>query len=436
MAGKNGQGAASVWLRRAIGVVVVLLIAAWFGRDRILGPHVGTVTLAPTELIRTLVASGRVETPQRVAIGSQVTATVAAVPVAEGQSVAAGQVLVQLEANEARAALEQARAGVVQAEARLVQLRELGLPAAQQAVRQAEVTAANAQRQYERLAQLRRDNFIGQAQLDDAQRARDLADSQLRSAHLQAASNEARGADVRLAEAALAQARAAQAAAESRLGYTAIRAPVAGTLIARAVERGDVVQPGKVLMQLSPAGATRLVALVDERNLALVRAGQKALVSADAYPGRRFEATLAYINPGVDASRGSVQVKFDVPAPPDFLRQDMTVSIEVEVERKPGALVVPDEALVFAAREPGAAAAPTVFKLVDGAARQQPVKTGIRQAGRAEILEGLSAGDVVIVGAAGLRDGQRVRASASTASTGTAGAAPAAPKPSGGTGML
>jgi len=432
MAGKDGQGRASVWLRRGMVGLALVGLAAWLGRDWIIGPQVGTVSLAPTELVRTLVASGRVETPQRVAIGSQVTATVTAVPVAEGQSVTAGQVLVQLEGSEARAALEQARAAVVQAEARFAQLRELGLPAAQQAVRQAEVTAGNAQRQYERLAQLRRENFIGQAQLDDAQRARDLAESQLRSARLQAASNEGRGADVRLAESGLAQARAAQVATEARLAYTVIRAPVAGVLIARAVERGDVVQPGKVLMQLSPAGATRLVAQIDERNLSLVRLGQKALASADAYPARRFEVVLGYINPGVDATRGSVQAKFDVPAPPDFLRQDMTVSIEVEVERKPGALIVPEEALVFdAAASASGSAAPTVFKAIDGQARRQPVRIGIRQAGKVEILEGLASGDVVIVGAPALREGQRVRTRAWNPPP--ASAAPA-PKTSG-TGM-
>ncbi len=76
-----------------------------------------------------------------------------------------------------------------------------------------------------------------------------------------------------------------------------IEAPVDGTLIARNVERGNVVQPGKALMVLSPAGATQLVVQIDEKNLNLLQIGQEALASADAYPGERFAARIVYMNP-------------------------------------------------------------------------------------------------------------------------------------------
>ncbi len=59
-----------------------------------------------------------------------------------------------------------------------------------------------------------------------------------------------------------------------------------------------MVQPGKVLMVLSPSGETQLVLQIDERNLAKLKLGQKALASADAYPAQRFAAELVYINPG------------------------------------------------------------------------------------------------------------------------------------------
>ena len=85
-------------------------------------------------------------------------------------------------------------------------------------------------------------------------------------------------------------------AARARTSYAAVKAPVAGTLIARNVEVGDVVQPGKVLMTLSPQGRTQLVVAIDEKNLALLVLGQQALVSADAYPAQRFAATLAWLD--------------------------------------------------------------------------------------------------------------------------------------------
>ena len=112
---------------------------------------------------------------------------------------------------------------------------------------------------------------------------------------------------------------------------TVIRAPADGVLIARDVEPGNVVQPGKELMVLAPAGETQIVVQIDEKNLAQLKLGQKALASADAYPHERFAAELFYINPGIDALRGSVEVKLRVPIRRDYLRQDMTVSVDIEV---------------------------------------------------------------------------------------------------------
>ena len=135
------------------------------------------------------------------------------------------------------------------------------------------------------------------------------------------------------------------ALAEARLAYAVVRAPVAGTLIARSVEPGNVVQAGKALMVLSPDGETQLVVQIDEKNIRLLKRGQQALVSADANPEKSFTAEVAYINPGVDADRGSVEVKLRVPMAPAFLQQDMTVSVDIGVARRTQARLVPATAV-------------------------------------------------------------------------------------------
>ena len=231
-----------------------------------------------------------------------------------------------------------------------------------------------------------------------------MAESQLRSARLQVSSNDERGSELLAARAAVVQAQASLAMAQTRQAYTTLRAPVAGILIARNVQRGDVVQPGKVLMVLSPAGSTQLVVQIDEKNLARLKSGQKALASADAYPDQRFGAELVYINPAIDPQRGSVQVKLDVAQAPAYLRQDMTISVELEVERLDAAIVVPAAALQYSSD--GAA---WVMKHVAGRAVRQAVKTGQRQTGKVEIVSGVIAGDEVILDAV-VADGRRVRA--------------------------
>lgn len=401
-----------VWRRRRTWGVLVLALALggglWAARR---GTALPVHTVVQRDFVQTVVASGHVEAPHRVDIGAQVTGTVVAVPVAEGATVRAGEVLVRLDDTEARASLRQADAAVAQAAQQLRQLGEVQQPVADQTLRQAQVTRDNARAQWKRQQELFDQGFIGQAALDDARKTLDLAESQGRAAQAQAVAVAAGGSSRASAEDALVQARAAAAAARARLGYMTIAAPQAGVLIDRSVEVGGVVQAGKGLMTLSPAGPTQLVLSVDEKNLRLLALGQAALASADAYPQQHFAARVAYINPGVNASTGAVEVKLDVPAPPAYLRQDMTVSVDIEVARKAQAVLLPTES-VQGLDTPQ----PWVWRVQAGQLARQTVRLGLRSPGWVEVLDGLKPGDVAAVSGAALREGQRVRPVAVAAS--------------------
>jgi HlyD family secretion protein len=391
-----------------VAAALVLGVSALAAPRVLWGPQVAVLQVVQQDFVQTVVASGHVETPHRADVGVQVTGTVNAVPVQEGQTVTAGTLLIGLESTEARAALAQAELAVKQAEARVRQVREVDAPNAEQAVHQAQVNYDVANRTLKRNRELIAKEFIGQAALDDSERAANVAQSILRTAQQQLASARPGGSSAEAADAALAQARAAVQAAQARLRYAHVLAPVSGTLIARNVEVGDVVQPGKALMVLSPIGAVQLVVQIDEKNLKLLQLRQSALASADAYADQRFGATLAYINPGVDAQRGSVEVKLDVPQAPPYLREDMTVSVDIEVARRPAAVLVPTDAVHDANAD-----APWVLKVENGHARRRTVKLGLRSRGWCEVLSGLAAGDAVLpaVGPAALQvaDGARVR---------------------------
>jgi HlyD family secretion protein len=389
----------------------LLALAAWRVPDLLLGPHIAVVGVVQRDFVQTVVATGRVEAPHRVSLGAQITGTVNSVPVSEGQTVTAGQTLIELDSTELEAALRQAELAVQQAQVSLRRLREVQRPVAGQALRQARITLDNARSQLQRQQELFEQGFIGQAALDDAKQRADLAESQWRSAQHQHETARPAGSDAALLETALAQAEASADVARARLGYARITAPVAGTLISRNVERGDVVQPGKVLMTLSPAGDTQLVVQIDEKNLKLLALGQPAQASADAYPEDRFAAELVYINPAVDAQRGAVEIKLKVPAPPPYLKQDMTVSVGIEVARRAHAVLVPSDAVHDAD-----GAAPWVLRVEDGRARRRAVTLGLRSGGYSEVLAGLHAGDEVVPTTQGtIGDGSRLRALAAAA---------------------
>jgi HlyD family secretion protein len=389
------------WRFRILGGAVAILLAALSLRAW-LGPKVPVWVVEQRELVQRVVASGRVLAPARIQVGSVVVGRVTAVPVDKGGRVKPGDLLVQLDDVEARAALSQARSAVAQAVARLEQVDVVSVQVTSEAVRQAELRLAQAEVKLTRNRTLAEAGSVSRSDLDDTQQVRDLAASQLASARIQAGA-AATGADRHLAQAALQQARGSEQAAAARLDNLAIRSPAAGVVTERDVEPGDVVQPGRALLVVARDGATQLSVLPDEKNLALLRLGQGATASADAFPDRTFPARVGYIAPAVDLARGTVEVKLDVEDPPPFLRPDMTVSVNVETGRDPQALLLPAGAI----RDPGAD--PWVLLVRDGRTVRQPVKLGMRGDGTVQVLSGLSAGDAVVAAAAQVGPGRRVR---------------------------
>jgi len=372
----------------AAGLVLVGIVA-WRSWQ---GPAVEVATVTSRPLKQTVVVSGRVLAPAKTDIGATITGRVQTVKVDEGDRVAADQVLVELESGELAAALSQARATENSAATRILQWRDVGAPQAREALAQAEANLRTTERDAERQEQLFKQGFIGAARVDEARRALAVANSQYQTARAQAASNTATGADRRQLEDQLAQARAARQVATAKLAQTTLRSPAAGVVLDRSVEPGDIVQPGKRLFTLALDGPARLTALIDEKNLGLLRIGQVAQVSADAFPQEGFRASLAYLAPAIDVARGTVEAKFDVPAPPAFLRADMTVSIELVVADRAHALVVPAAAVREAAGD-----APWVLTVSDGRATRTPVRLGARSASEVELASGVPAGTVIVL---------------------------------------
>lgn len=391
-------------LRRLLPLLLGGVLAAgaigWF---LLRGTPSEAVTARYAPLVRTLQFSARVATLSRVEIGSTVTARVDAVLVREGDAVRARQPLVRLETQEFDAALAQAIASEKQAEARLAGLRSTGRSTTRAQLEQAEATLNAAKAEFTRVQALVAQGFLSASRLDDAKRAVAVADAQRDVAEAQSQANADRGTDIAQARAQLQAARAGTSAARARRTQAVLTAPAAGRVLFRHVEPGQIVQPGKALLGLALSGPTQIVAQVDERFLEQLRIGQKAVVVADAFAGQRMAATVLSIAPEIDAQRGSVEVKFSLDQPaPAFLREDMTLSAEVETARRDRALVLPARAL-------RTGAAGEEMLVAEGRrAVERPVRTGLRTLEAVEILEGVKEGENVLL-AATVKPGARVR---------------------------
>ena len=367
------------------------------------GREVDVVAVARGPLAQSVVATGRIATPARIAIGSPLAATVLEVTVREGDVVKPGQLLARLRADDAAALVAQAAAAQAEAEARLVQIEKVGQPVAAQQLAQAEANLKVAAAEAERARQLVAQGFYAQSKADDAARNQANAVAAASAARAQLAAQQPGGTEREAARARLEQARAQLANARARAALLTLTAPSAGTVLTRKAEPGDVASAGKVLLELADAGETRIHATVDEKNLRLLKPGQMARAVADAWPGQPFEAELYYLAPAVDPLRGTVEIRFRVPKPPAFVRPDMTISVETITGRQASTLQLPTEAVRDLDGKPW------VLVARDGLAERREVRTGLAGIGKVEIADGLAEGDQAILPASGALDGDKVR---------------------------
>lgn len=372
-------------------VLILLLLLAAFGVFRWWqGPQVTGYTLELMPLVQSVVATGQVITVSRAQVGSEVTGVVLERRVKEGDRVKPGDLLVVLKSDELAAQVRQAE----------VALNELATNRRPQA--SAELASAKAQLEQASREATRRRNaeagILSAEEIEQAVEAERVARNNYETVRLKAAAL----APGQVEEASL---REQLSVAQAQLAKTKIRATIAGTVLTRDVEPGDLVQPGRTLFTIAMDGNTEIRVPLDERNLSRLALSQKATAIADAYPDKPFPARINFIAPSIDPQRGTVEVRLSVDPVPDFLLQDMTVSVNVETGRRDRSLAIPNDAL---GKVQGDQA--TVLLVRDSKIQRQKVQLGLRGLAMSEVISGLKAGDQVLSDAtSALKDGTRVR---------------------------
>lgn len=376
---------------KSVVIIILLILAAGFALFRWWqGPLLPAYTIASTHLVQTVVATGRVATVSRAQVGSEITGVVLERLVQEGDQVSPGDLLLVLKSDELIAQARQAE----------VALTELATSRRPQAA--AELASAKAQlEQASREAGRRRNleaGILSAEEIEKAVETERVARNNFDAVRLRATAL----APGQVEEAKL---REQLAATQAQLAKTKIRAGVAGTVLTRDVEPGDLVQPGRTLFTIALNGNTEIRVPLDERNLSRLALQQNAAVIADSYPDQSFPARINFIAPSIDPQRGTVEVRLAVDPVPDFLRQDMTVSVNVETDRRERALTIPNDALSSIKGNKA-----VVLLVRDGKIQHQQVTLGLRGLAMSEVVSGLSKGDHVLADAeSSLKEGARVR---------------------------
>ena len=372
-------------------IIILLVLAVGFALFRWWqGPVLPSYTITSMPLVQNVVATGRVATVSRAQVGSEISGVVLQRLVQEGDQVSPGDLLVVLKSDELLAQVRQAE----------LTLTELATSTRPQAV--AALASAKAQLEQASREAVRRRNaeagMLSAEEIEQAVEAERVARNNFETARLKAAAL----APGQVEEASLRQ---QLAVAQAQLAKTKIRAAVAGTVLTRNVEPGDLVQPGQTLFTIALKGNTEIRVPLDERNLPQLALQQNATVITDAYPDQSFPARINFIAPSIDPQRGTVEVRLTVNPVPDFLRQDMTVSVNVETARRAQALTIPNDALSGIKGNKA-----VVLMVRNGKIQRQQVSLGLRGLAMSEVISGLGAGDQVLANAeSSLKDGARVR---------------------------
>ena len=373
-------------------IMLLLILAAGFAVFRWWqGPLLSGYSINSMPLVQTVVATGRVVTVSRTQVGSEITGVVLKRLVQEGDRVTRGDLLLMLRSDELTAQVRQA-------EAALNELMSSTRPQASVDLANAQVQLAQASRELQRRRILAKNSVISKEELEQSEKAESLARNNVESARLKAlALAPGKAEEIVLRERLV--------ALQAQLAKTQVRSEVTGIVLTRNVEPGDLVQPGMTLFTIALDGNTEIRVPLDERNLPRLALQQNASVIADAYPDRPFPAQINFIAPSIDPERGTVEVRLTVDPVPDFLRQDMTVSVNIGTDQRAHARVIPNDAL---SNVQGNKA--IVLLLRDGKIHRQTVTLGLRGLAMSEVVSGLQDGEQVLADAVSpLKDGTRAR---------------------------
>ena len=387
-----------------IGILAVMILigggglaVAYLGKAKPVPPE----KLAKVErgdIARSVVAVGKIEPLSKVDVKSKANGIIKALLVDAGDAVVEDQILVELDKENLQAQLREAKA--------TLDGEEANLKTAIAVECRAEIEAANPEldftrRDSERQQALFEQKIASQQQLDDASRA--FAISKNRQKLLEAAVQTAR-AQIDQAKARVAAAKAALDRAEENLSYATIRAPIGGIVLTRNTEIGDAVSSilnlgsaATLIMTLGDVSSVYIKGAVDEADIGKIQTNYPVRTKVESFPNESFQGLVKRISPmGKELNNVTTfEVRVSISNPQGKLRAMMTANAEIVLEERKEVLLVPEAALVYDKDKK-----PSV-QLLDGAAkagwRKVPVKIGISNGQKAEIKDGLSAGDPLVL---------------------------------------
>jgi multidrug efflux pump subunit AcrA (membrane-fusion protein) len=399
----------------AVAAALVTLMLAGCGKapekEAQSGAPVRVAAATTGTLQRVIEADGILRAIDQAAVMPKIAAPVSKFLVNRGDHVKAGQLLATLENRDLKASLADAKGAYDQAAANYRNI--LNATVVDEEVKaRTDVEASRqqmdaAKKLLESRDQLFKDGALARRQVDEAQVAYAQARAQFETVekHLESVRQHSRREEVSGAKGQMESFQAKYQSAEAQLSYSEIRSPIDGVIADRPLYAGEMATPGTPLLTVVNASSVVARVNVAQELAAFLKIGQKASILT-AGGGARVEGEVSVVSPAIDAQSTTVEVWVKAANPSGQLRPGATVHVTIEAGSVAKAVIVPAPALLPS--EEGGASVLVVG--ADSVAHLRKVKVGVRNAEQAQILEGLEAGQRVIVeGGVGLDEGAKVR---------------------------
>jgi len=309
--------------------------------------------------------TGNIQPWKEVNIVPDLPGKVARIYVEVGDRVEQGQILAELDTRTAKLQLEQAEAGLAVAQANF----------------------HSASRDWERMQNLHKKGTLSPQQYEKAQLAYEAAKAQLQ------------------------QAKAALNLAKHQLEVSIMKAPFNGIITGKNINEGEYINPamggmrpqGSSVVTLMDLSKVKIEVHVSERDVGKIHIGQKANITVDAYPGRRFHGEVSNINPAADPMTRSFAVEITVANPEMKLRAGMFARVEIVTAERKNVLLIPVDGILSKGSKSYA------FVVENGKARKRPLQLGLQEGSMVQVVSGLQEGEKIItIGKEMVKDGTEV----------------------------
>ncbi len=362
------------------------------------------------EIVQQLELSGEIVATDSVVIAATKEGPLTYCPWREGNTVKAGEKLIEIDREVHRAEVQAAEAALDVARAKLDDLEAGARPEeiekAEANVRRWQATLTEARSAYERQKQLIADEFTSQQSVDQARERLDVARAELAAAqeNLRMLKAGPTKTEIAVQESTVKEAASRLALAKAHLSECIVTAPFDGVITAVHVRPGDLATPRSPLLEMYAPDSLVIRFSVPEAQASTVRPGLRLQATLDAFNGRAFDAEIARIYPQLDEAMRTRTVEAKLTEPAEIVPH-MFARLKLELRRANDAVLVPAEAVLTA---------PTgeryVFVLDQGKVLRRAVEVGIEQHKMIQAISGLEPGQrVVVAGQAALRNGQPVR---------------------------